>query len=337
VECDALLQFLDNGGVDPPVSFCYSLPEYFGLSYPQQGNLRRTDCAKLQRQLFAFLMNTFLGAIGDIPPYTELGTYVPDPLLEEVVDFINAYPDIFDARTCFAEEPLTNAERTALIDLARLLDTYNTGELPGGVQHCDSEKECAYVTFTTIAATQGEPCSGTPQITVEESECAQYTFDNGITYNFKANCRDDDITFFLSQRSNCAGQKEQFRRSENTCFAIDNTAGSMVYVDVNCSGCPDPELAVPGAEPQAVVEEPEQQPQELAGVVQPETENNNNGNPNEAIEIATLVFVILAFVVILIVLILLCVYYRRMPANGKGIFARLTLRDHVEAQDKWMN
>jgi len=325
VECDVLSQFL--GDVD---SFCYSLPEYFDLSYPQQGNLRRTDCAKLQRQLFAFLMNTFLGAIGDIPPYTELGAYVSDPLLEEVVGFLNTYPEIFDVRTCFGEQPLTDMERSDLVDFARLLDQYNTGELPGGVAHCDSEQECAYTTFSSSS-----DCSDGDLLQSGDSECVVRPFGEQ-TFNYKANCRSDgQVTLSLSDRTNCGGKKEQFRRNELTCFMIQHSPD--VYVSINCSGCPDPDLVVNGAEPQAVVEEPVQEQQQLAGVVEPETENDNNGNPDEALEIATLVFVILAFVMILIVLIVLCVYYRRMPANGKGIFARLTLRDHVEAQDKWMN
>ena len=135
-ECAALGDFLT--GVD---GFCSSLPEYYDLSYPSRQN---TNCARLQRQLFAFLVNTFLGALGDIPPYVEIGTYVPDALLEEVVDYLTQYPLIFDVRTCF-DQNTNGATRTVLIAFAGILEDYNLGEYPDSVKHCGEDAEANVV------------------------------------------------------------------------------------------------------------------------------------------------------------------------------------------------
>ena len=239
-ECQAFELFL----VDNVNGFCDSLSEYADLSYPQPGNLRRTDCAKLHRQLFAFLMNTFLGAIGDIPPYTELGAYVPDSLLLEVVAYLAEYPELFDARTCYDEPEPTGTARSELIDLARLLDQYNTGELPGGVAHCDSEKECGYITFRQSNADLSPflPCGGSPSFVAADGECEEVNVGQR-QYHLKVLCRGNEVTVQFADRDNCGGRKTQFRQNENNCFLIEsNPTGGGVYMDVNCSGCPDPDL-----------------------------------------------------------------------------------------------
>jgi hypothetical protein len=308
-ECD---EFLDFMTLDP--NFCGNLPTFFEASYPTNGRDRRSDCAKLQRQLFAFLMNTFYGGINDIPPIIDLGTFVPNSLLEEIVHFLNTHPLLFNATTCF-EEPLSSIDRAVLVALAGILDKYNTGELPGGVQHCDSEQECPYVTFS-----DEDSCSGNNIVQSESGVCTQHYFNLDPFY-YKTTCHgENEITMALSSRSNCGGNKERLRRDEFQCFQIQQSP--YVYVSVNCSGCPDPTLGITTA---AVPEEH----------VEPNTmEVNGGGDAEEPLLISILVIVILAFIFV-IILLGLFLYYRKNPAMGTK--AQLSLGDHIRAQNHWLN
>jgi hypothetical protein len=316
-------------------TFCSNIPQYFVASYPKN-NKDQADCAKLHRQLFAFFMNTFYGAIGDMPPYPSLGAAVPDSLLTEVYLFYFNYPGLFSPLTCSENEPLDSAQRAALVQLAGSLDLYNTGEYPGGVPHCDSEKECPYLSLTKIEPVSSGPCSPDSYTVHNDSECSTVTFEEA-TYHFKINCHDEDISIFLSDNDKCSGKKTQLRHAEQSCFQLDTNT----WASVKCSGCPvpDPPTIQTAAAVAALTDSTAQREHLLgeAGPIEPQTEEDeHNNNPEEAIEIATLVFAVLAFVVVVAVLVLVAYYFNRLPKKGSlNSAARLTLLDHAEAQQKW--
>jgi hypothetical protein len=177
-------------------------------------------------------MNTFLGAIGDIPPYVETGAFVPDSLLllldlapENLLDIALCDEDFFDS---IAQDVLA---------LATQLDRYNAGEFSGGPKHCDSEVECVYSTLYSDSTCASE----TQSFNGKDDTCFQP--DNALPPSYSIGCKDasseTDTVISVAQRTGCKGPKTRMTFTEDTCAQVPMYS---VFQMSRCSGCPDIEL-----------------------------------------------------------------------------------------------
>lgn len=209
---------------------CSNLELYHDASYPK--NPKGDRCLMLARQFFAFVMNTFLGAVGDIPPYLDTGAIVPDDLLLQIA---SVSPAVLDVTTCSPDLP--SYDENALKLLAKALDQYNIGEFEGGPSHCDSEVECVISELysDSLCQTNIENFNG------KNNAC--FSPSNNVPPSYRVQCRDSfsqsDTRISVAERSRCRGPKTSTVFTENACIVLPT---SSVYTRTRCTGCSDPEI-----------------------------------------------------------------------------------------------
>ena len=228
--CDGLhLQCLSLGGdcmalKDACLEICNDPEGTHDIAYPRRSR-DATACTRFAGHFWAAILNLIAGGVQDA--CDPAGASIPDSVVAELAAISDG--DLLSIFSCVE----TAQNRAELLDLARLLDSYNTGEIGPG--HCESEVECAFVR----AHLDGVCPGGTSLDGVSRSgKCTEI---GGV--EFRVLCRDSDVhEFRVSDKSRCRGQPTDTPMAEGQCTPLVVPGAGSLIGQVSCGGCPDFEL-----------------------------------------------------------------------------------------------